>query len=268
MADESVELDPMFAGAFKKEKTARSVHLGIDKNNILKKPRSSKAPNVFKPAVESKKTKKEDPFKEKRTALMPFFITVMKEKPTIKLSSPERRRVLNAVLEDQTLIQQSPEGMIGDYSPTQRLFQSIRTNIDRVITAKDDKKRKEMDEMDLDDLLAGLSMGGPSRPPKKTNTVAVAIAKDIAAKREKVAQQALAREQRYMKREQLREKLEALKANYGLDMDVDVIVQGMNEADMKQALDMDTDDLLNAFMTMKFGGKKNRKQGRSSTKKL
>lgn len=264
MADDgNPVLDPLIGGAFKKEKTARSVRLGIDKNNILKKPRSSKAPTVFKPDVESKKTKKEDPLKEKRTSLMPFFLSVMKEKPGVKLTSPERRRVLNAVLEDQTLIQQSPDGMMSDYSPTQRLFQSIRTNINRVLTAKDDKKRKAMDEMDLDDLLAGLSMGGPSRPPKKTSTAAVGIAKELASKREKIAQQALARNQRYMKREELRNKLEALKASYGLDMDVDVIVQGMNESDMNQALNMDTDDLLNAFMTMKFGGKRS-KSGKHS----
>lgn len=241
------------AKSIHKSKPSRTL-LGIDKSNVLGK-RTSKVPSVFVPHTVHT-SKKEDPFKEKRAEIMPFYMTVMKEAPQVKLTSAERRKVLNSVVSDATT------------GVTVSVADAIRYQVQQVLAKREEKIRKNMDEMDLEDLLAGLSMGATKKRGVRVAASSKApsvLVKETAAQK---ARQAEERAIRYQKREQLREKLEHLKQNYTLDMDVDVIVQAMNEKDMNDALMMTENDLLDAFKTLKFGGgrKKQRKGKRSSSK--
>lgn len=240
-----------------KTPTTKTARMGVDKSNIIGK-RSVKPPTVFVPTMPTgaKKTVA-DPAKEKRATLMPLYASVMKENPSVKLTSAERRKVLNAVIQEDVANAPTASDEMAE-SPTNRVIDAIRRNVHATVDAREQKRRKAFDEMDLEDLLAGLSMTSKPvhRTAKQQKTVVSSVAERAAAK-ERAAKQAAERAMRYQRREELRAKLEHLKASYGLDMDVDVIVTGMNDRNLNDALAMSEDDLLDAFRTLRFGGGKN-----------
>ena len=236
--------------------SSRLSRIGIDKGNILGKRTAKPAPILkqIDVATVSKKTAK-DPYKQGRALLMPMYAAVMKEAPHIKLTSPERRKVLNAVVAEKEA-NMTPYTMGED--ETVQLKEAIKRHVGNVMNSRGERMRKTVADMDLADLLTHLSMEN-AKVTKKRPAPVLTPAMDT-SKREKLEKQAADRALRYQKREQLREKLEQLKSNHNLDMDVDVIVQGMGVNDMNTALTMNDDDLLNAFKTLKFGGKKYKKR--------
>jgi hypothetical protein len=226
--------------------TAKLTRLGIDKAQILGK-RTVKAPSHFVVSATDKKAA--DPFKSERAKLMPLFNTVMKEAPHVKLTSPERRKVLNAVAKEHG-------AEVAEHTVV-RLSDALKKSVHDVLMAREQRARKVIEGMDLDDLLANLTV----TKKRKSMVKAPAVA-DHTAQAAKAALQAEERAHRYERREQLRAKLEQLKANHHLDMDVDVLVQAMGDADMNLALSMNEDDLLDAFKSLKFGGGKRKNKGR------
>lgn len=276
MDNNDIPDSPLEGGGYKKDgsKTNRKgISLGIDTKNIIGKQRSSKAPTVgYKPQVTA--SKKIDHNKEKRASLMPVFVSIMREAPGVKISSPERRRILNNVIDSNVLAPiPEEEGMMMMESPTDRIRDAIRANIKSIIDAREQKTRKAYDEMDLDDLLAGLSMNASkpvavaTKPKASKSSLALALAKEAALRKEKTVKQALERTMRYQRREDVREKLQQLKEEHGLDMDVDVLVDGMSNDEVNAVLTSTSEnDLLAALMNLKFGGAKKQKSTKKAKK--
>jgi hypothetical protein len=244
-------------------KQARLSRMGLDTRNILDK-RTSKPVTAFKPDTQSSRrtVKRDDPRKSERASLMPTFHAVMRDMPGVKLTSPERRRVLNSVIETMEL--PSDEEM--SVSPSTKTRELIRENVHSIVQAKEQRLRKAMDTMELEDLIAGLTMS--SRPARgyssKRNKIVTALATEAVAQQERLARQASERAARHQRREELHNRLEYLRNAHNLDMDVDEVINGMDENRVNDALAMSEDDLIGVFRTMRFGGKKGKRSTRTA----
>lgn len=217
-----------------KEPSSNLKRLGVDPKNIIGK-RASKAPKtMYKPEAPAPK-QKDDPHREKRGKLRPLYAqTVASFGPSFKLSSAERRKIMNAVIEKMG--NDDREEMRG--SPRGEIVALIKMEIERFVEEKNAKARAKLskkapqdDDFGLGALISGLTLG---RNRKVAQRKAEIESKTAAKERSlKLAQQAAERNERRKRREELRENLR--QKGY-TEMEVDEMIKGMDDHDIIRML--------------------------------